>query len=155
MQALTRTSLRRERKSRRAARPAEPTLRGPPPCRAPWWSRAPSRRPRSPGPDGVALLHEGGCGLGDVAGLAGEDLVAVLEVQGGLQRRRVERSMFLLRETDRSITDICFDVGFSSLGTFSRTFRQIVGESPTDYRKRRTAPVAPVPSCLPGPSATS
>jgi len=52
-----------------------------------------------------------------------------------LQRRRVERSMFLLRETDRSITDICFDVGFSSLGTFSRTFREIVGESPTEYRQ--------------------
>src|SRR5919199_774693 len=39
-----------------------------------------------------------------------------------LQRRRVERSMFLLCETDRSVTDICFDVGFNSLGTFSRTF---------------------------------
>ena len=51
-----------------------------------------------------------------------------------LQRRRVERSMFLLRETDRSVTDICFDVGFTSLGTFSRTFRQIVGETPTGYR---------------------
>src|SRR5256712_2410332 len=53
-----------------------------------------------------------------------------------LQRRRVERSMFLLRETDRSVTDICLDVGFSSLGTFSRTFRDIVGESPVDYRSR-------------------
>jgi AraC-like DNA-binding protein len=51
-----------------------------------------------------------------------------------LQRRRVERSMFLLRETDRSVTDICLDVGFSSLGTFSRTFRDIVGESPSAYR---------------------
>ena len=51
-----------------------------------------------------------------------------------LQRRRVERSMFLLRETDRSVTDICFDVGFTSRGTFSRTFREIVGESPSDYR---------------------
>ena len=38
-----------------------------------------------------------------------------------LQRRRVERSMFLLRETDRSVTDICLDVGFTSLGTFSRS----------------------------------
>ena len=47
-----------------------------------------------------------------------------------LQRRRVERSMFLLRETDRSVTDICLDVGFTSLGTFSRTFREIVGETP-------------------------
>jgi AraC-like DNA-binding protein len=51
-----------------------------------------------------------------------------------LQRRRVERSMFLLRETNRSVTDICFDVGFGSLGTFSRTFRQIVGETPSGYR---------------------
>ena len=41
-----------------------------------------------------------------------------------LQRRRVERSMFLLRETDRSVTDICLDVGFTSLGTFSRMFRE-------------------------------
>src|SRR5260370_34862898 len=40
-----------------------------------------------------------------------------------LQRRRVERSMFLLRGTARSITDICLDVGFSTLGTFSRPFR--------------------------------
>jgi len=60
-----------------------------------------------------------------------------------LQRRRVERSMFLLRETERSVTDICLDVGFSSLGTFSRTFRDIVGESPTDYRKRADVPTAP------------
>jgi AraC-like DNA-binding protein len=51
-----------------------------------------------------------------------------------LQRRRVERSMFLLRETDRSVTDICLDVGFTSLGTFSRMFREIVGETPSAYR---------------------
>jgi transcriptional regulator GlxA family with amidase domain len=51
-----------------------------------------------------------------------------------LQRRRVERSMFLLRETDRSVTDICFDVGFTSRGTFSRTFREIMGEAPSVYR---------------------
>src|SRR6476660_4604561 len=51
-----------------------------------------------------------------------------------LQRRRVERSMFLLRDTDRSVTDICFDVGFTSRGTFSRTFREIVGQAPSDYR---------------------
>ena len=60
-----------------------------------------------------------------------------------LQRRRVERSMFLLRETDRSVTDICLDVGFSSLGTFSRTFRDIVGESPSDYRRHAAVPAAP------------
>jgi AraC-like DNA-binding protein len=60
-----------------------------------------------------------------------------------LQRRRVERSMFLLRETDHSVTDICLDVGFSSLGTFSRTFREIVGETPTDYRTGNGPIVAP------------
>src|SRR3954470_7568060 len=51
-----------------------------------------------------------------------------------LQRRRVERAMFLLRETERSVTNVCYDVGFTSLGTFSRTFRAIVGETPSDYR---------------------
>jgi AraC-like DNA-binding protein len=60
-----------------------------------------------------------------------------------LQRRRVERSMFLLRETDRSVTEICFDVGFSSLGTFSRTFREIVGDAPSTYRERNDPFVAP------------
>ena len=60
-----------------------------------------------------------------------------------LQRRRVERSMFLLRETDRTVTDICMDVGFSSLGTFSRTFREIVGETPSAYRAGHGPIVAP------------
>lgn len=63
-----------------------------------------------------------------------------------LQRRRVERSMFLLRETDRSVSDICLDVGFTSLGTFSRTFREIVGMSPTEYR--RSSEVQAVPGCF-------
>jgi AraC-like DNA-binding protein len=62
-----------------------------------------------------------------------------------LQRRRVERSMFLLRETDLSVTEICFDVGFSSLGTFSRTFRDIVGETPSNYRAGHGPLV--VPNC--------
>jgi AraC-like DNA-binding protein len=60
-----------------------------------------------------------------------------------LQRRRVERSMFLLRETERSVTDICFDVGFCSLGTFSRTFREIVRETPSGYRTGHGPIVAP------------
>ena len=55
--------------------------------------------------------------------------------------------MFLLRETDRSVTDVCFDVGFSSLGTFSRTFREIVGETPSRLPPRpradRGAPLRP------------
>ena len=64
-----------------------------------------------------------------------------------LQRRRVERAMFLLRETDGSVSDICLDVGFTSLGTFSRTFRAIVGQSPTAYRRRATD-LRAVPSCF-------
>ena len=60
-----------------------------------------------------------------------------------LQRRRVERAMFLLRESDRSVTDICFDVAFTSLGTFSRTFREIVGETPSSYRRGHGPSVAP------------
>jgi AraC-like DNA-binding protein len=63
-----------------------------------------------------------------------------------LQRRRVERSMFLLRETGQSVTDVCFAVGFSSLGSFSRTFHEIVGESPSAYR-RGNGPVV-VPGCV-------
>ncbi|MCR3724584.1 helix-turn-helix domain-containing protein [Streptomyces umbrinus] len=63
-----------------------------------------------------------------------------------LQRRRVERAMFLLRETDRSVTDICFQVGFGSPGTFSRTFRDIVGRSPRAYRQESVT--AAVPTCF-------
>src|SRR4051794_11742022 len=63
-----------------------------------------------------------------------------------LQRRRVERAMALLRETDRSVTEICFAVGFSSLGTFSRTFTAIVGQPPSTYRRR--AVLQAVPTCF-------
>jgi transcriptional regulator GlxA family with amidase domain len=63
-----------------------------------------------------------------------------------LQRRRVERAMFLLRETDRSVTEICLDVGFTSLGTFTRTFREIVGQPATTYRRRTE--VRPAPTCF-------
>jgi AraC-like DNA-binding protein len=64
-----------------------------------------------------------------------------------LQRRRVERAMALLRNTDRSVTDICFAVGFASLGTFSRTFRDIVGRSPSAFRRQAPEPY-PVPTCF-------
>ena len=67
-----------------------------------------------------------------------------------LQRRRVERAMFLLRSSDRSVTDICLETGFTSLGTFSRTFTEIVGEPPTRVPEarpaaRRCRPASPWP----------
>ena len=54
--------------------------------------------------------------------------------------------MFLLRETDRNVTDVCLDVGLTSLGTFSRTFREIVGEAPSGYRSSHRPVV--VPHCV-------
>ena len=68
-----------------------------------------------------------------------------------LQRRRLERAMALLRETDRPVTEICVAVGFASLGTFSRTFRDIVGVSPSAYRQReQAAPRAAIRAGVPG-----
>ncbi len=66
-----------------------------------------------------------------------------------LQRRRVERAMELLRDTGRPVTQICFDVGFNSLGTFSRTFTEVVGEAPSSYRERfaRGGDALRVPAC--------
>ncbi len=66
-----------------------------------------------------------------------------------LQRRRVERAMELLRDTEETVTDICFDVGFNSLGTFSRTFRAVAGEPPSSYRARfaRASTASRVPAC--------
>ena len=63
-----------------------------------------------------------------------------------LQRRRVERAMFLLGQTKRDITEICLEVGFTSLGTFSRTFSEIVGESPSSFRGH-AKPIR-VPNCF-------
>ena len=68
-----------------------------------------------------------------------------------LLTRRIERATALLRDTDRSITDIAFDTGWSSLGTFGRTFHDITGDSPGAIREReKAAPheLARVPACI-------
>ena len=65
-----------------------------------------------------------------------------------LQRRRVERAMFLLRHGTDTVTQICEDVGFVSLGTFSRTFTLIVGESPMAYRNSAVPLRAPTSFAL-------
>ena len=64
-----------------------------------------------------------------------------------LQRRRIERAMYLLRTTDRSVTDVCMSCGFASLGTFSRTFSEIVGCSPSEFRGVNQG-ADRVPSCF-------
>ena len=63
-----------------------------------------------------------------------------------LQRRRIERAMALLRETDLSVTDVSLAVGFDSLGTFSRTFLAVVGSPPSRYRGQ--APPTPATVCF-------
>ncbi len=67
---------------------------------------------------------------------------------GYLMTRRIERAMALLRRGDLSVTEVCFAVGCSSLGTFSTRFTELVGMPPSTY-KRRTAPAtAEMPSCV-------
>ena len=67
-----------------------------------------------------------------------------------LTRRRIERAKTLLRTANLSVTEICFLVGFSSLGSFSARFRQLAGTSPTDYRRRAVAEtgIPPIPGCV-------
>lgn len=65
-----------------------------------------------------------------------------------LMTRRIERAMALLRRGDLSITEICFSVGCASLGTFSTRFTELVGVSPSVYRREQAQAAAGIPSCL-------
>jgi AraC-like DNA-binding protein len=62
--------------------------------------------------------------------------------------RRIERAKALLRRGDMSVTDACFAVGCTSLGSFSSRFTELVGESPSAYRARSHAAAAPIPGCV-------
>ena len=65
-----------------------------------------------------------------------------------LMSRRMERAKALLRVDDLSVTDVCFAVGFSSLGSFSTQFKRLVGDTPTRYREREGHDeLARLPSC--------
>ena len=64
-----------------------------------------------------------------------------------LMTRRIERAMAMLRGGGLSVTEICFAVGCSSLGTFSTRFTELVGMPPSEYRKLHT-PTAGLPSCI-------
>ena len=65
-----------------------------------------------------------------------------------LMTRRIERAMALLRRGDLSVTDVCFTVGCSSLGTFSTRFTELVGMSPSTYRRDAAQATAGMPSCV-------
>jgi transcriptional regulator GlxA family with amidase domain len=66
-----------------------------------------------------------------------------------LTRRRIERAQDLLRSANLTVTEVCMLVGFSSLGSFSSRFRELVGESPTQYRDRWAASGGPrIPGCF-------
>jgi AraC-like DNA-binding protein len=67
---------------------------------------------------------------------------------GYLMTRRIERAMALLRRGDLSVTDVCFAVGCSSLGTFSTRFSELVGTSPSAYRREAARSTAGLPSCV-------
>src|SRR5579871_3018886 len=64
-----------------------------------------------------------------------------------LMTRRIERAKALLRRGDVSVTDVCFAVGCTSLGSFSSRFTELVGESPSAYRARDHRAGAPIPAC--------
>ena len=65
-----------------------------------------------------------------------------------LMTRRIERAMALLRRGDMSVTEVCFTVGFSSLGTFSTRFTELVGVPPSVYRHRAAGEMAGIPPCV-------
>jgi AraC-like DNA-binding protein len=65
-----------------------------------------------------------------------------------LMTRRIERAMTLLRRGELSVTDVCFEVGFSSLGTFSTRFTELVGVPPSRYRREAADTVTGIPPCM-------
>ena len=65
-----------------------------------------------------------------------------------LMTRRIERAKALLRRGDLSVTEVCLEVGCTSLGSFSARFTELVGETPTAYRARDHSALASVPGCL-------
>jgi AraC-like DNA-binding protein len=64
-----------------------------------------------------------------------------------LMTRRIERAKALLRRGDESVTEVCFEVGWSSLGSFSARFTELVGETPSTYRARDHDALRVVPTC--------
>lgn len=64
-----------------------------------------------------------------------------------LSERRIERAQDLLRAANLTVTEVCFAVGFSSLGSFSSRFKEIVGESPSGFQRRYAGNAPRIPGC--------
>lgn len=92
--------------------------------------------------------------LANAAGMSARHLTRLFKEAYGvapyqyLMVRRIERAMALLRRGDRSVTEVCFEVGFSSLGTFSTRFNELVGVPPSAYRARYMQTTAGIPPCV-------
>jgi transcriptional regulator GlxA family with amidase domain len=96
----------------------------------------------------------------DVPALAAEALMSVGHFQRSykeaygetpyahLMTRRVERAAWLLRSGELSVTDVCMQVGCTSLGSFSARFTELMGETPSEYRARSHDERAGIPSCV-------
>jgi AraC-like DNA-binding protein len=65
-----------------------------------------------------------------------------------LSQRRVERAQDLLRATNLTVTEVCLAVGFSSLGSFSSRFHELVGESPSEFQRRYASGAPHIPGCF-------
>jgi len=65
-----------------------------------------------------------------------------------LMTRRIERAMTLLRTTDLAVSEICFAVGYGSIGTFTTRFSELVGVAPTVYRESGAVPLPGMPGCI-------
>ena len=93
--------------------------------------------------------------LAAVAGLSKYHFLRLFKATYGvtpgeyLSQRRIERAQDLLRATNLTVTEVCHAVGFSSLGSFSSRFRELVGETPSEFQRRYAATGAPhIPGCL-------
>jgi AraC-like DNA-binding protein len=91
--------------------------------------------------------------MADVAGLSKYHFLRLFKATYGitpreyLSQRRIERAQDLLRTTNLTVTEVCFMVGFSSLGSFSSRFRSLVGETPTEFQRRYAGGAPHIPGC--------
>ncbi|MFG2063515.1 helix-turn-helix transcriptional regulator [Micromonospora sp. NPDC048871] len=125
-----------------------------PPTRAPGDLRVHLRRAR----DHMDRHHTEALDLAAVAAVAGISryhfhrlftITYGLSPAAYLSQRRIERAQDLLRATNLTVTEVCYAVGFASLGSFSSRFRKLVGESPRDFQRRWAQTGAPhIPGCF-------